>query len=80
MYIVPTDIEGFRGLLSEQVKDLLCVGGSVWGSQVFIPTAEFSTDVIQCDSLITVALVTNRYDNKKQLITDYTFDKIRIFN
>lgn len=53
---MPTNVEGLRGLLSEHVKDLLCVGWPVWGSQIFIPTAEFSTDVIQRDALIAVAL------------------------
>jgi hypothetical protein len=51
-----TYVKGFRGLLGEQVEDLLCVGAPVGGAQVFIAGAQLSPDVIQSYALVPVAL------------------------
>jgi hypothetical protein len=51
-----TYIEGLRCLLGEQVKHLLGVRSSVGNSQVLIPAAQLSTDIIQRYALVTVTL------------------------
>ena len=56
MCLCPTDVKGFRGLLGEQVEDLLCVGAPVGGAQIFIAGTQLSPDVIKSYALVPIAL------------------------
>jgi len=51
-----TNIKGLWSLLGEHVEDLFGVGDSVDDSEVFVPAAQLSTDVIQSNSLVSITL------------------------
>lgn len=51
-----TNIKGLWSFLGDHVEDLFRVRDPVGNSQIFVPAAQLCTDVIQCDSFVTVAL------------------------
>lgn len=51
-----TNVKGFWSFLGEQIEDLLSVGDSVGNSEVFVPAAQLRTDVIKCNSLVSITL------------------------
>lgn len=51
-----TNIKGLWSFLGNHVEDLFGVWDPVGNSQVFVPAAQFCTDVVQSNSLVTVAL------------------------
>lgn len=61
-----TDIKGLWGFLGNHVEDLFGVRDPVGNSQVFIPAAQFCTDVVQCNSLVTVALWGEKNGQRQQ--------------
>lgn len=54
--VTSTNIKCLWRFLGEQIKHLFSVGDSVGNSQIFVPAAQLCTDVIQSNSLVTIAL------------------------
>lgn len=58
-----TNIKGFGSFLGEQIEDLLGVGDSVGNSEVFVPAAQLSADVIKCNPFVSIALTREKLNS-----------------